>query len=191
LANRHLARFTRAPAPPSNGGASHAVHQADGELDRGSLSEEVEKNLDPPALRARSLHDRDEAGERPAADLHPITGLERRRRSDDAALVAARGDEGDHAVLHGGRRRTERDEAPHAGRPHHPVVLLEQRDADEEISREERRDLLAPDLEGARQEDGDAALLELLHRVVLLAGLRPDAVPLAATLAALGQRPQR
>src|SRR5262249_52165387 len=97
--------FRKPSSRPIQPGSRPAAHQADRELDCGSLPEKVEKNLHAAAFRARPLHHRDEASEGSAAYLHPVASLERRSRPDDAALVPARRDERDHVVLHGSGRR--------------------------------------------------------------------------------------
>src|SRR6266566_5034337 len=122
----YLARpITGLAAAPSGASPSNAVHQSDRQLDGCALPEKVEKNLHPPAPGAGPLHDRDQPRERAALDLHPVPRPEGRELPDDAALARARGDERDHAVPQGGGGRTEGDEAPHSGRPDHPVILLE------------------------------------------------------------------
>src|SRR5204863_373094 len=174
----YLARpITGLAAAPAGASPSNAVHQSDRELDGCALPEKVEKNLHPPAPGAGPLHDRDQPGERAALDLHPVPRPEGRERPDDAALARARHDERDRAVLQGGGGRTEGDEAPHSGRPDHPVVLLEERDAHEEVARKEGRYLVTPPLEDAGQEDPHAAPLELLHGVIFLARLAAYHVP--------------
>src|SRR5437667_575173 len=174
----YLARpITGLAAAPAGASPSNAVHQSDRELDGCALPEKVEKNLHPPAPGAGPLHDRDQPRERAALDLHPVPRPEGRERPDDAALARARDDERDRAVLQRGGGRTESDEAPHSGRPDHSVVLLEERDAHEEVAREEGRYLVTPPLEDARQEDLHAAPLELPHGVVFLARLAAYHVP--------------
>src|SRR5438876_5156896 len=173
----YLARPITGLAAPAGASPSTAVHQSDRQLDGCALPEEVEKNLHPPAPGAGPLHDRDQPRERAALDLHPVPRPEGRELPDDAALARARDDERDHAVLQGGGGRTEGNEAPNSGRPDHPVILLEERDAHEEVAREEGRYLVTPPLEDAGQEDPHAAPLELLHGVVFLARLAAHHVP--------------
>src|SRR5207237_9420876 len=120
-----ITRLSRAPV--CRGAASNAIHEADGDVDHGPLSEEIEQYSHPSALRAGLLHDRDQARERTARDLHAVARLERGKRADDAALPRARDDEADRALRNGGRRRPEGDEAPHTRRPDDPVVLVEER----------------------------------------------------------------
>src|SRR5947207_11089680 len=185
----YLARpITGLAAAPAGASPSNAVHQSDRQLDGCALPEKVEKNLHPPAPGAGPLHDRDQPRERAALDLHPVPRPEGRERPDDAALARARDDERDHAVLQGGGGGTEGDEAPHSGRPDHPVVLLEERDAHEEVAREEGRYLVMPPLEDAGQEDPHAAPLELLHGVVFLARLATHHVPAAVLSVKVGKR---
>src|SRR5438552_6153176 len=185
----YLARpITGLAAAPAGASPSNAVHQSDRQLDGCALPEKVEKNLHPPAPGAGPLHDRDQPRERAALDLHPVPRPEGRERPDDAALARARDDERDRAVLHGGGGCTEGDEAPHSGRPDHPVVLLEERDAHEEVAREEGRYLVMPPLEDAGQEDPHAAPLELLHGVVFLARLATHHVPAAVLSVKVGKR---
>src|SRR5438552_8706812 len=188
----YLARpITGLAAAPAGASPSEAVHQSDRQLDGCALPEKVEKNLHPPAPGAGPLHDRDQPRERAALDLHPVPRPEGRERPDDAALARARDDERDHAVLQGGGNRTEGDEAPHPGRPDHPVVLLEERDAHEEVARKEGRYLVTPPLEDAGQEDLHAAPLELLQRVIFLARLAAYHVPPALLSAKVGKRRER
>src|SRR5207249_610377 len=173
---------------PAGAWPSHAVHQLDRQLDGCALPEKVEENLHPSAPGARPLHDRDQPHERAALDLHPIPRPERRERSDDTPFARTGGDEPDHAVLDGGGPRAEGDEAAHAGRPDHSVVVLEERDVHEEVAREEGRYLVTPPLEDAGQEDRDPAPLELLHRVVLLPRLGAGHVPLTVLTASNRER---
>src|SRR5262245_56078498 len=166
------------PRRPPAAAALDSVHQFDGKLDAGSLSEEIEEDFDPSAVRAGTLDHRDEACERPAPDLHPITGTEAGERADDAPLTRAGGDQADRALGDGGRDRAEGNEVPDPGGPDYAVVLLGEGDANEEIAGEERRNLVPAVLEDAGKEGRHTAALELLHRVVFFAGLGPDDEPL-------------
>src|SRR5439155_604251 len=181
----HLPQRVTAPA---GAWPSHAVHQLDRQFDGCALPEKVEENLHPSAPGAGPLHDRDQPRERAALDLHPIPRPERRERSDDTPFARTGGDEPDHAVLDGGGRRAEGDEAAHAGRPDHSVVVLEERDVHEEVAWKEGRYLVTPPLEDAGQEDRDPAPLELLHRVVFLPHLGAGHVPLTVLTASNRER---
>ena len=76
-----ITRLSRAPV--CRGAASNAIHEADGDVGRGSLTKKIEQYSNPAALRARLLHDRHQARERAAGDLHAIARLERSERADD------------------------------------------------------------------------------------------------------------
>src|SRR5213080_1240156 len=185
----YLARpITGLAAAPAGASPSNAVHQSDRQLDGCALPEKVEENLHPPAPGAGPLHDRDQPREQAAPDLHPVPRPEGRERPDDAALARARRDERDHAVMHRGGSRAEGDEAAHAGRPDHVVVLLEERDVNEEVAREEGCYLVTRPLEDAGQENPNPAPLELLHRVVFLARLAAGHVPVAILNARIRKR---
>src|SRR5437016_2268788 len=52
---RSITGLSRAPAP--RGDASNAIHEADGDVDRGSLAKKIEKHSHSTALGAGLLHD--------------------------------------------------------------------------------------------------------------------------------------
>src|SRR6185295_18287003 len=111
-------------------------------------------------------------------DLDPVAGLERCERPDDPALAGAPGYQADRALRNGSGKAAEGDEAAHSGGPNHTVVLVQKADVNEEVTGEERGDLIAPVFKDAWEKDRDPALLELADREVLLASLSPDDEPL-------------